>query len=130
MKTAINIGSFVIMIILARLWIEIDQLLLPDYLLLPAFLVIMIILLTIYFFIVKPVNVRRFAFLTSAAVCLIAIFLTILQHVVFYYDFNLVWKKSIIVWVLTFMLPNCIGLGYSKLIKRNKSLYSEKTSST
>lgn len=125
MKTIITIGSFVIMIFLASLWIKIDQLLLPAYLLMPAFLIIITFLLFLYFLIAKPENVKRFAFYLSLAVFITSVLLTILQHVIITYDFNLVWKKTIIIWTLILILPNLIGLGYLKFVKKQPMLTPE-----
>jgi len=115
MKMIINVGSFIVMIALGRLWIEYDQNLLPKQLLMPAFLIILIAMMSAYFYIVKPKNVRRFALYLSFIVCIIVIALSLLQHVIMQHNFNLYWKQSLIIWGFSLVVPNIIGLGYSKL---------------
>ena len=108
------------MIALGRLLIEYDQNLLPKQLLMPAFLIILISMMSAYFYIVKPKNVRRFAFYLSLIVCTIVIALSLLQHVIMKNDFNLYWKHSLFIWGFSFVVPNIIGIGYSKLNKKVK----------
>jgi hypothetical protein len=122
MKTVINAGSFIVMIILCRLWIEYDQALLPAPLLMPAFLIVLLILMSAYFYIVKPLHVRRFALYLSFIVCAIAITLSLVQHGIMQHDFGLYWKHLLIIWSFSFVVPNIIGFAYyfiSRILKRN-----------
>jgi hypothetical protein len=115
MKSVITIGSLIIMVALCRLWIEFDQFLLPQQLLLPAFMTILVVMMSIYFYIVKPKNAQRFALYLSFVVCLVAIALSLLQHVVLQHNFNVFWKKSLIIWAISLAVPNIIGFVYSKI---------------
>lgn len=115
MKTIINVGSFILMIAFGRLWIEYDQSFLPKQLLMPAFLIILIAMMSAYFFIVKPKNVRRFALFLSFIVCIIVIVLSLLQHVILQHNFILYWKHSLVIWLFAIVVPNIIGFVYSKL---------------
>jgi hypothetical protein len=115
MKIVINIGSFIVMIILARLWIEYDQNILPKQLLMPSFLLILLGMMTFYFYIVKPANVRRFALSLSIVVCLVTIALSLMQHVIMQHNFSLYWKHSVFIWSFSFIVPNIVGFAYSKL---------------
>lgn len=121
MKMVINVGSFIVMIALGRLWVEYDQNLLPQQLLMPAFLIILIALMSVYFYIVKPINVKRFALYLSFLVCIIVISLSLLQHVVLQHNFILYWKHSLVIWGFSLVVPNIIGFGYAKLNKEGNS---------
>jgi hypothetical protein len=115
MKTLINAGSFIMMIAVARLWIEYDQIFLPKQLLMSAFIVVLTAMMTAYFYIVKPINVKRFSLVLACVLCGIAIMLSFLQHVIWHHDFNVYWKHLIILWLVSFLVPVIIGFGYSKL---------------
>jgi hypothetical protein len=120
MKTFINVVSFVIMAAFGRLWIEYDQYFLSKQLLMPVFLVILVALMSAYFYIVKPKDVRRFALYLSFTVCILTVALSLLQHVVLQHNFNLYWKHSLTIWVFALIVPNIIGFGYSQLNRNAK----------
>jgi hypothetical protein len=109
------------MVILGRIWIEYDQFILPKKLLMPAFIAIMISMMTAYFFIVKPKNTRRFALWISLAICGIVIALSLVQHVIMQHDFVLYWQHSLIIWAIALIVPNIIGFCYS-IIKRQRNV--------
>jgi hypothetical protein len=118
MKMILNIISFIVMILLGRLWIEYDQNILPKQLLMPAFLVILSGMMIAYFYIVKPKNARNFALWLSFTICAIVIALSLLQHVAIQHDFRLYWKHSLIIWGSSLLIPNLIGFVYFKLIQK------------
>jgi hypothetical protein len=120
-KKVINIISFIAIIFLGRIWIEYDQIILPKQLLMPAFLIILMGMVLVYFYVVKPRNVKKFAFWLSCTICIIAIALSLLQHVVFHHDFWLYWKHSLIIWGFSLLVPNLIGFVYSKLNQAKKA---------
>ena len=107
--------SFVIMVALGRLWIEYDQDVLPGALLMPAFIVVIFILMTLYFFIVKPKNVQRFSLFFSLSILPVVIVLSMYQHIMVHHDFDAVWKHSLIIWGLSCIMPIIAGFTYSKI---------------
>ena len=114
----INIGSFIVIMALGRLWVQYDQDILPQYLLMPVFIVMISGLMFTYFCIVKPENVRRFSFILSLITCLTAATLSVLEHVIIENDFSLLWKKSVTIWIISFIIPNIVGFGYSAMNKK------------
>jgi hypothetical protein len=118
MKIIVNVFSFMIMVILARLWIQFDQDILPQSLLMPGFLVVIFALMTGYFFIVRPSNVKKFSLLLSIGICGVAVVMTIAQHVVIQHDFISLWKKSVVIWLVTLIVPNLAGFAYSRIVGR------------
>jgi hypothetical protein len=121
MKKTINVISFVIKIALGRLWIDYDQDILPGALLMPAFIVVIFILMTLYFFIVKPKNVDRFSWIFSMSILPVVIALTIYQHMIVHHDFDTVWKHSLIIWGLSCIMPFIAGFMYRKITSRVSS---------
>jgi hypothetical protein len=117
MKKALNVISFVVMVALGRLWIEFDQDLLPHAWLMPAFILIVMLLLTGYFFIVKPANAMRLALILSFVLVPIVVALSLVQHIAIGHDFAEVWKHSLIIWALAFGLPYFAGVIFS-IIKK------------
>ena len=115
MKKVTNILSFVIMVTLGRLWIDYDQDVLPGAMLMPAFIVVIFILMTLYFFIVKPKNIQRFSSIFSLSILPVVIMLSLYQHVIIHHDFDVVWKHSLIIWVLSCVMPFIAGFTYSKI---------------
>lgn len=115
MKKVINVVSFFIMIALARIWIKYDQDFLPAALLMPVFIIIMLVLMTLYFFVVKPKNKNRFELIFSLSVLPIAIVLSLYQHLIVNHDFSAVWKQSIIIWCVSFIMPFVAGFVYQMI---------------
>jgi hypothetical protein len=112
MKKIIDIISFVIMVALGRLWIEYDQDILPGAILMPAFIVVIFILMTLYFFIVKPKNIQRFSLIFSLSILPVVIMLSLYQHVIVHHDFDTVWKHTLIIWGLSCIMPFIAGFMY------------------
>ena len=122
MKKIVNVVSFIALIALGRYWIEIDQDFLPQHLLFPAFIVVMLFLMTVYFFIVRPAKAYRLAKLLSLILVPIAIALTLYQHMYLHHDFHFVWKKSLLIWGICAALPFAGALVYSLLVLGKKSV--------
>ena len=112
-----NIVAFFILVARARLWIEYDQDLLPQSLLMPAFIVLLLLLLTIYFFIVQPKNEKRFPFILSITILFVAVILTLYQHMIVAHDFGTVWNHAIVIWVISFGMPYAAGITY-RIVKK------------
>lgn len=118
MKKIFETGLFILMIMLAFLWIKYDQNFLSQQLLMPAFLLILVIMLIIYFIIVKPKNVMRLSLTISTIFGLIVIALSVVQHIFLEHNFNLYWKKFLVMWVSSSIIPIIVGLMFFKKDKR------------
>jgi hypothetical protein len=115
LKNATNVVSFVIVIALGRLWVEYDQDILPGALLMPAFIIVIFILMTLYFSIVKLKNVQRFSLIFSLSLLPVVIVLSLYQHTILHHDFKTVWKPSVIIWSLSCIMPYIPGFMYRRI---------------
>jgi hypothetical protein len=115
MKKIINVVTFIVMIVLGRLWIAYDQDFLPSHLLLPAFILVMLLLMVIYFFFVKPEKAMKFARTLSFIIVAVVAVLSLLQHLIIQNDFNTIWMKSVLIWGISFVMPYCAAILYKLL---------------
>lgn len=115
MKWLVNIGAFIAMIIIGRVWIAVDQNFLPSHLLRPVFITLIIGLLIGYFFIVDPRNWLRFAGVLSLLLLPIVIALSLIQHALIEHNFQQYWQRSIFEWCSVVAGPFLAGSAYHLL---------------
>jgi hypothetical protein len=117
MNTFKNVLLFFLMIVLAWLWVKVDQFFLPVPLLFQAFAVVVSLLMAGYFAIVRPVDIRRFSLFLSGCVALVVLVLSAIQHFILQHDLMAVWKHTLMILVIASSLPLVVGAGYAVLVK-------------
>ncbi len=110
-----NVLAFIAMIALGRLWVEYDQVFLPKSLLTPAFVVMLFVLMSGYFAVVRPKNSVKFGLILSLIVTGIVVLLSIYQHMIVAHDIANHLSKLILISVFTFTMPNRVGFLYKKV---------------
>lgn len=110
----------VLIITLVRIWLIVDQNFIPSGTLrIIAFITIVFFLLTGFYSFAKPVNIFLFSTNLSLILLVIAVLLSVLQHLVLHQDFDIYFKQVIIIWVTVVTLPYITAIIY-KLTKINK----------
>lgn len=97
-------------------WLLIDQIFLPEvYQRVIAFFILMFVLYYLQFAINKPVNVMNYANFIAAFAVSYIVTVSLITHVIINNDFT---YKSVLVWVITGLLPYAAGFTYIKTKKK------------
>ena len=100
-------------------WLLIDQIFLPElYQRVIAFFILMFVLYYLQFAINKPANIMYYANFIATFTVSFIITASLIMHVIIKNDFT---YKSVLVWVITAVLPYAAGFVYNKT-KKNKTL--------
>ena len=118
MKRFMNIALFFVLVALGRLWIAVDQYLLPHSMLFPAFIVVICLLMSGYFIIIKPEGVRRFSLTLAGCTGVAVAALSLVQHTVLHHDFAIYWTHSLRLLIIASCLPLIIGGIYGVVMRR------------
>jgi hypothetical protein len=107
---------FLVMLVIGRVWIRFDQELFASWLLMPAFNVLVLLLMAAFFMAVRPA--RPFALARTMSVALIVAVgaLIVLQHVIL--TFDLTYKSGIILCV-TAIMPFVVAAGYKRVSRQS-----------
>ena len=105
------------LIIIGFGWLLIDQFFLPQvYQRVIAFFILMFILYYLQFAINKPINVMHYANSIAIITVSFIVIASLIMHVIINNDFN---YKSILIWIITGVLPYTAGFIYIKTKKIN-----------
>ena len=97
-------------------WLLIDQIFLPEvYQRVLAFSILMFVLYYLQFVIKKPINVMYYANFIATFTVSFIITVSLIMHVIIKNDFT---YRSILVWVITAVLPYAAGFTYIKTKKK------------
>lgn len=100
-------------------WLLIDQIFLPEvYQRVIAFFLLMFVLYYLQFAINKPANIMYYANFIAVFTVSFIITVSLIMHLIIKNDFT---YKSVLVWVITAVLPYAAGIVYNKA-KKNKGL--------
>ena len=114
-----DILSLIGLIIIGFAWIMIDQIFLKQssqgFI---AFTILLILLFQIQFWINKPQKIWYYANTLSLILVLFVILSSVLMHVVIYHDFASKIFHSILIWIITGIMPYLTGLIF--MITRKK----------
>ena len=114
-----DILSLIGLIIIGFAWIMIDQIFLKQssqrFI---AFTILLILLFQIQFWINKPQKIWYYANTLSLILVLFVILSSVLMHVVIYHDFANKIFHSILIWIITGIMPYLTGLIF--MITRKK----------
>lgn len=104
------------LIIIGFGWLLIDQIFLPAvYQRLIAFFILIFILFYLQFSINKPVHVIHYANSIAIITVSFIVIVSFIMHVIIKNDFT---YKSILIWVISGLLPYLTGLIYNKIKKK------------
>jgi len=98
-----------VLVAIGRAWIFFDQDLLPARTLLPAFLVLVLLLMVGYFALVRPAAPYALARTVALALAIVVTVLIVVQHVILIFDLS---YKSAIVLAATVTFPFVAAAGY------------------
>jgi len=116
-----DILSLIGLIIIGFSWILIDQIFIKEssqrFI---AFTILMILLFQIQFWINKPQKIWYYANILSLILVIFVILSSIVMHVIIYHDFSDKFKHSILIWIITGLMPYLSGMIY-KLIRTKQS---------
>jgi len=116
-----DILSLIGLIIIGFAWIMIDQIFLKQssqrFI---AFTILMILLFQIQFWINKPQKIWYYANILSLILVVFVVLSSIVMHVIIYHDFADKFKHSILIWIITGIMPYLSGMIY-KLIRTKES---------
>ena len=98
-----------VLLALGRGWIFFDQDLLPERMLLPVFLVLVLLLMVGYFALVRPAAPYALARTVALALAIVVTALIVVQHVILVFDLS---YKSAIVLAATVTFPFVAAAGY------------------
>ena len=97
-------------------WLLIDQIFLPEvYQRVIAFFILMFVLYYLQFAINKPVNVRNYANSIALITVSFIVIVSFIMHMIINNDFT---YKSILIWVISGLLPYLTGFFYMKTKKK------------
>jgi hypothetical protein len=97
------------MVALGRVWVQFDQDWLPQQLLMPAFLVLVVVMLAGAFVVLRPQAPSALAHAIALVLGLVVSVLIVVQHVILTFD---VTYKAGIILVATVALPLVVATGY------------------
>ena len=104
------------LIIIGFGWLLIDQIFLPEvYQRVIAFFILMFVLYYLQFAINKPVNVRNYANSIALITVSFIVIVSFIMHMIINNDFT---YKSILIWVISGLLPYLTGFFYMKTKKK------------
>ena len=104
------------LIIIGFGWLLIDQMFLPEvYQRVIAFFILMFVLYYLQFAINKPVNVRNYANSIALITVSFIVIVSFIMHMIINNDFT---YKSILIWVISGLLPYLTGFFYMKTKKK------------
>jgi len=104
------------LIIIGFGWLLIDQMFLPEvYQRVIAFFILMFVLYYLQFAINKPVNVRNYANSIALITVSFIVIVSFIMHMIINNDFT---YKSILIWVISGLLPYLTGFFYMKKKKK------------
>ena len=104
------------LIIIGFGWLLIDQIFLPEvYQRIIAFFILMFVLYYLQFAINKPVNVRNYANSIALITVSFIVIVSFIMHMIINNDFT---YKSILIWVISGLLPYLTGFFYMKTKKK------------
>jgi hypothetical protein len=83
------------------------------------FIIIIIGSMVVYYIFNRPLKILRFALLLSISTLVVAVALSLVQHVIIAHNCSLYWKHSLIMWMISFFAPFLVGLFYAKISKKN-----------
>jgi hypothetical protein len=114
-----DIVSLIVFVIAGFAWIMVDQVFLTQsshrFI---AFTVIMIVLFFLQYSINKPINVWLYSNSLAAILLVFVILSSIVMHVFIMHDFAAIIGHSILLWVITAILPYLAGFIYLRTRKR------------
>jgi len=114
-KTTVkNILLFIVLVIIVRVWLRFDQDFLPEKLLTPVFALLVMVLLHLFYSIVRPADVMSFSLKLALAILVTTITLSLVQHLLIARDFADSWQKSLIIWSVAFAAPLLSGYLYNR----------------
>lgn len=103
------------LIIIAFVWMLIDQIFLPDvYQRIIAFIILVFALYYLQFAICKPIQVVQYANSIAAITVSFAVVVSLVMHVIIHHDFT---YKALLIWVISGLLPYISGYLYKKTKK-------------
>ena len=104
------------LIIIGFGWLLIDQIFLPEvYQRVIAFFILMFVLYYLQFAINKPVNVRNYANSIALITVSFIVIVSFIMHMIINNDFT---YKSILIWVISGLLPYLTGFIYMNTKKK------------
>jgi hypothetical protein len=108
--------TLISLVIIGFGWLLIDQIFLPEvYQRVIAFFMLMFILYYLQFAINKPANVMYYANFIATFTVTFIITVSLIMHVIIKNDFT---YRTILVWVITGVLPYAAGFIYIKIKKK------------
>jgi hypothetical protein len=114
-----DILSLIGLIIIGFAWIMIDQIFLkqPSQRFM-AFTILLILLFQIQFWINKPQNIWYYANTLSLIFVIFVILSSFVMHVLIYHDFASKMLHSILIWIITGIMPYFTGMIYMIIRKK------------
>jgi hypothetical protein len=107
--------TLTVVVIIGFGWLLLDQVFLPEvYQRLIAFIVLIFVLYYVQFAINKPAMVFRYANSIAIITLLFIVIVSLVMHVIIRHDFS---YKSILIWLITGLLPYVTGFIYQSTLK-------------
>jgi hypothetical protein len=107
--------TLTVVVIIGFGWLLVDQVFLPEvYQRLIAFIVLIFVMYYIQFAVNKPVMVFRYANSIAIITLLFIVIVSLVMHVLIRHDFS---YKSILIWLITGLLPYVTGYIYQSTLK-------------
>jgi len=114
-----DILSLIGLVIIGFAWVMIDQIFIKQsgYRFI-VFSLIMVILFYVHYLINKPQMIWYYANSIALILLIFVILSSVIMHVLIYHDFADKYKHSVLIWIITGLMPYFIGLIYIRTIKK------------
>jgi hypothetical protein len=109
------------LLVAGRAWIAVDQALLPQRLLMPAFLTLVLLLMAGFFALARPSNPFALARTVALVTGCVTAVLIVVQHVIVRFDLTM---KSGVILAATVAFPFVTAAGYKWVRTRNESAHA------
>ena len=108
--------TLIVLIIIGFGWLLIDQIFLPEvYQRIIAFIILIFVLYYLQFSINKPINVMNYANSIALITVSFIVIVSLIMHVIINNDFT---YKSVLIWIISGLLPYVTGFIYIKTKKK------------
>jgi hypothetical protein len=108
--------TLIVLIILGFGWLLIDQIFLKEtYQRFIAFFILMVILYYFQFAINRPIQVINYANTIALVTFSFVVIVSLIMHIIINKDFS---YKSVLIWIISGLLPYLVGLVYLKVHKK------------